>query len=243
MDRRCRSRRATSWRPTRSWTPGGPISLRLAHLAVKPPEEDVDWEDFGLEGCSRFLQRLWRLAVPGSTLLEGVEVREGDETEADIGIRRGTHRLVAEVTEAYERWAYNVAVARAMAHLNDLYRYVQAGEGVHAGALDEAIDTLLELTAPATPHIAAELWSLRHGGEHVHERSWPVADPAMLVEETATMVVQVDGKVRDRIEVAADADEDACIQAALASDKVAALLDGEPRKVIARPPRIVNFVT
>ncbi|MCO5317263.1 MAG: leucine--tRNA ligase [Microthrixaceae bacterium] len=221
----------------------GADSLRLAHLAVKPPEEDVDWEDFGLEGCSRFLNRLWRLAVPGSALLETVERREGEPTEADLQVARSSHRLIEEVTEAYERWSYNVAVARVMAHLNELYRYVQGDAGVHTETLDRALDTLIELTAPATPHITAELWALRHDGTHVHERSWPTADPSMLVEATATMVVQVNGKVRDRVEVPADADEARCIEVARSSEKVAKLLDGEPRKVIARPPKVVNFVT
>jgi leucyl-tRNA synthetase len=221
----------------------GADALRLAHLAVKPPEEDVDWEDFGLEGCSRFLQRLWRLAAPGSELLASAERREGSPTATDDEMARGTHRLVADMTAAYDRWAYNVAVARAMAYLNDVYRYVQGDAGVHIPTIDAAIDRLLEVLAPATPHITAELWSRRHGGEHVHGRSWPTADTSMLVEEKVTMVVQVNGKVRDRLEVSADVDEAGCIAAALASEKVAAHLEGEPRKVIARPPRVVNFVT
>ncbi|MCP4434368.1 MAG: leucine--tRNA ligase [Actinomycetia bacterium] len=220
----------------------GADSLRLAHLAVKPPEEDVDWEDFGLEGCSRFLQRLWRLAVPGSELMAQTTVREGELTEVDTEVLRAMNRLIADYSDDFGRWAYNVAVARAMAYLNDLYRYVQSDDGVHGQTIEAAMDTLVTLLAPATPHITAELWSRRHDGEHVHTRSWPTADESMLVEETVTMVVQVNGKVRDRVEVPADADEAACIAAARASQKVAAQLDGEPRKVIARPPKIVNFV-
>jgi leucyl-tRNA synthetase len=96
--------------------------------------------------------------------------------------------------------------------------------------------------------MTAELWSLRHPTEggavaHVHESPWPVADPSLLVEDSVTLVVQVNGKVRDRIEVPADADEATCIQAAMASDKVRAHLGaGEPRKVVARPPKLVNLV-
>jgi leucyl-tRNA synthetase len=220
----------------------GADALRLAHLAVKPPEEDVDWEDFGLEGCSRFLQRLWRLAVPDSELVSAATERSGGPGADDLEVLRSVNRLVADVTDDFGRWAYNVAVARAMAHLNDLYRYVQAEPGIHRPTLDEAVDSLLVLLAPATPHITAELWARRHSGEHIHELSWPEADESMLVEETVTMVVQVNGKVRDRIEVPADADEDACVSAARSSEKVAAHLDGEPRRVIARPPKLVNFV-
>ncbi len=220
----------------------GADSLRLAHLAVKPPEEDVDWEDFGLEGCNRFLQRLWRLAIPDSDLVAAAEVRDGGPTDVDLEVARGMHRLIAGYTEDFQRWAYNVAVARAMAYLNDLYRYVQNDAGVHGPTLDGAIDILVTLLAPPTPHIAAELWARRHEGAHVHEQPWPVADPEMLVQETVTMVVQVNGKVRDRIEVAADADEEQCVAMALASERVQAHLDGDPSKVIARPPKVVNFV-
>ncbi|UDY35757.1 leucine--tRNA ligase [Dermatobacter hominis] len=224
----------------------GADTLRLAHLAVKPPEEDVDWEDFGLDGCARFLARVWRVAVPGSDLLQ--RTREGARTEADEAIVRATHRLVADVTEAFERWSYNVAVARSMAFVNDLYRYVQTDEGPHGEVVAEAVDTLLLLLAPAAPHITAELWSRRAAelgtaGRHVHAEPWPVADPELLVEDTVTMVVQVAGKVRDRIEVPADADEATCERLALASEKVQGILDGAtPRKVIVRPPKLVNIV-
>ena len=223
----------------------GADALRLAHLAVKPPEDDVDWEDFGLEGCARFLHRVWRLAVPGSDLASGA--RSGEPTDADQEVVRATHRLIDDITTHFDRWSYNVAVAKYMAFVNDLYRYAQSDAGPHGPTLDQAVDTLLQLLAPACPHITAELWDRRHstGGEvaHVHETAWPVADPSLLTEATVTLVVQVNGKVRDRIEVPADADEATCVAAALASEKVAAHLGGaEPRKVIARPPRLVNLV-
>ena len=224
----------------------GADALRLAHLQVKPPEDDVDWEDVGLEGCSKFLHRVWRLAVPESDLCESP--RTGARTAADGQVERATHRLIADISSSFDRWSYNVAVSRYMAFVNDLYRYVQSDEGPHAATLDESVDTLLQLLAPACPHMTAELWSLRHPdapghGAHIHESPWPVADPSLLVEDTATLVVQVNGKVRDRIEVPADADEPTCTNLALASEKVRAHLGaGEPRKVIARPPKLVNIV-
>jgi leucyl-tRNA synthetase len=196
-----------------------------------------------LEGCNRFLHRVWRLAVPGSDLLAEHPPRHGDAGEADLAVLRATHRLVAEVSECFQRWSYNVAVARAMAFVNDLYRWVQSPDGPHGDTLERAVDTLLELLAPTVPHITAELWARRHTGDHVHDRPWPQADPAMLVEDTVTLVIQVDGKVRDRIEVPAGAGEEVCVEAALGSAKVQAHLDGEPRKVIARPPKLVNLVT
>ncbi|MHB1139062.1 MAG: leucine--tRNA ligase [Microthrixaceae bacterium] len=225
----------------------GADALRLSHLAVKPPEDDVDWEDVGLEGCSRFLLRTWRLAVPDSDLLR--DVRDGARNAADDTILRATHVLISDITASYERWSYNVAVAKYFSFLNELYLYVQSDDGPHGETLAFAVDTLLQLLAPACPHLAAELWALRHaaaadgGPAHVHTTAWPAADPALLVEDTHTMVVQVNGKVRDRIEVAADASEDDCLVAARASEKVRVQLDGaEPRKVIVRPPKLVNFV-
>ena len=218
----------------------GADALRLAHLQVKPPQEDVDWEDFGIDGCAKFLNRVWRLAVPGSGL--GADARTGDPTEADAEVDRATHRLVARITDEYDRWSYNTAIAGFMEFTNTLYRYVQTDDGPHAATLDAAVDALLLVMSPAAPHLCAELWEVRRGG-HVHLEPWPEADPSKLVDDTITMVVQVNGKVRDRVEVPSDVEEEAAVAAALASDKVvAALAGGEPRKVIARPPKLVNVV-
>jgi len=218
----------------------GADALRLAHLQVKPPQEDVDWEDFGIDGCAKFLVRVWRLAAPGSDLWS--DARADDPTGADVDIDRATHRLVARITDEYDRWSYNTAIAGFMEFTNTLYRYVQADDGPHTETLDAAIDALLQVMAPSAPHLCAELWEMRRGG-HVHLEPWPEADPAKLVDDTVTMVIQINGKVRDRVEVPADLDEAAAEALALASDKVlAALAGGEPRKVIVRAPRLVNIV-
>ena len=218
----------------------GADALRLAHLQVKPPQEDVDWEDFGIDGCAKFLARVWRLAEPGSGLAAGA--RDGDPTEADVVVDKATHRLVARITDEYDRWSYNTAIAGFMEFTNLVYRWVQADDGPHGPTLDAALDGLLLVMAPAAPHVCSELWELRNGG-HVHEEPWPEADPAKLLDDTVTMVVQVNGRVRDRIEVPADIDEAAAEAAALASERVAAHLDGAPpKKVVVRPPGLVNVV-
>ena len=109
--------------------------------------------------------------------------------------------------------------------------------------MDDAVDKLLLVLAPMTPHVTAELWERRHPGEHIHTQAWPTFDPALAAALTETMIVQVNGKVRDRIEVDAGVDEAEMERLALASPKVQAALDGgAPRKVIARPPRLVNIV-
>ena len=216
----------------------GADALRLAHLFVGPPQDDVDWEGVSIEGSYRFLARLWRLAT--GVALPG-EVADREPTDADVAVARSTHRLIVKVSDDYERWSYNTAVAAYMEFTNELYRYVQAPDGARPDTLAFAVDTLLMLMAPMAPHLTAELWEQRRGG-HIHEQPWPVADPAMLEVDTVTMIVQVNGKMRDRIEVAPGIDAEQAEQLALASTKVQAHLDGPPRRVIAKPPKLVNIV-
>jgi leucyl-tRNA synthetase len=217
----------------------GADSLRLAHLFVGPPGDDVDWEGVKIEGAHRFLNRVWRLGLGD---VEG-SVTDRDETPDDVAIAKATHRLVARITDEFERWSYNTAVAGCMEFVNDLYRYRQSAGGARRQTLDAAIDTLLLVMAPMTPHITAELWVRRGRDGDVHARPWPVADPAMLTLDTVTMVVQVNGKVRDRIEVSPSISDEEAEALALASDNVRLHLDGgTARKVIVRAPKLVNVV-
>jgi leucyl-tRNA synthetase len=199
----------------------GADALRLFILFMGPPADDTDWNDKGIEGTSRFLHRVWRLADPSSTAVPaatGAAVAEVD---------RAAHRLIARVTDEFERWSYNTAVAAFMEFTNLLYKQ---------GTTEFATDTLLQLLAPMAPHITAELWARRHDGEHVHERTWPVADPTMTTVDTVTMVVQVNGKVRAKLEVPPDITEEEAIRLALEAVHV------EPKRVIAKPPKLVNIV-
>jgi len=215
----------------------GADALRLAHLFVSPPTDDVDWEAVTIEGSSRFLARVWRLAMG-----EIGTSTDRQATPADDDIDRAAHKLVARITDEFERWHYNTAVAGCMEFVNDLYRYAQSDDGARTETLDAAVDTLLLVMAPMVPHITAELWE-RRGGGAIHAQPWPVADPAKLTVDTVTMIVQVNGKVRDRIDVDAGISEDDAIAVALGSEKVSSVLDGaEPKKVISRPPKLVNIV-
>ncbi len=219
----------------------GADSLRLAILQAKPPAEDVDWESFQLEGCERFLHRVWRLAATDPDDI--ANIRNDAATAADAEIETATHQLIDRITSDYERWAYNTAVAAFMQFTNTLYKYVQSDDGPHRQTLSNAVDTMLQLMAPAVPHITAELWAMRHNGQHIHERRWPVADPARLQVESVTMVVQVNGKVRDRIEVPAEIDDATAEHLALTSERVVGILDGtSPKRVIVRAPKLVNVV-
>ncbi len=218
----------------------GADALRLAHLQVKPPQDDVDWEDFGIDGCAKFLRRVWRLA--NGEVLVAEAMRSGDLTAADSQMERASHRLVDRVTRDFERWSYNTAVAACMEFTNELYRYVQASEGPHRTLLGELLDRLLLVMAPMVPHITAELWQRRYG-RHIHAESWPSVDEAKLHEERVTLVVQVNGRVRDRLDVDATISESQAVQQALASERVRRHLDGgTPRRVVARPPTLVNLV-
>jgi leucyl-tRNA synthetase len=168
---------------------------------------------------------VWRLAL------------DDDATPAPtdpLAIDKAAHRLISRVTDDFERWSYNTSVAALMEFTNLLYK---------EGATPFAVDSLLLLLAPMAPHLSAELWEQRHAGEHVHTQRWPIADPSMLTVESTTMVVQVNGKVRDRLEVPPTITAEEAESLALASAKVQEHLGaGAPKKVIARPPKLVNIV-
>jgi leucyl-tRNA synthetase len=222
----------------------GADSLRLFHLFVGPPADDFDWTDQTdevIDGCRHFLDRVWRLAT-GET--EGAVGVDRPATGADDEVTKATHKLIDRVTRDFERWSYNTAVAALREYTNVLYRYVQSPAGARRDVLERSVDTLLLLLAPMAPHVTAELWERRKGaGERVHSRPWPEADPSLLTEDLVTLVVQVNGKLKDRVEVAASATEEEVVAVALASPKVAAALDGRsPARVIARPPQLVNIV-
>ena len=206
----------------------GADALRLYHLFMAPPGDEVDWNAQGVPGAARFLDRLWRLADPESG---AVPVAAGDTA---LHVEREAHRLIDRVSDEYRRWSFNTSVAAFMEFTNFLYK---------AGKTPFAVDTLLLLLAPMTPHVTAELWARRHDGAHVHEQAWPEADPAMLVRETVTMVVQVNGKVRDRLDVPPDIDPAEMERLALASSRVREHTGGSaPRKIVCRPPGLVNLV-
>jgi len=232
----------------------GADGLRLFHLFVGPPFDDMDWTEQTeqvIEGCGRFLDRLWRTFSPDAQSSsdeqggpERTTLRSGPESDADRAVRRAVHRTIADVTNDVERWSYNTAVAHCMEQLNLLQRYARSSDGPHQTVWAEAADALLSLLAPLTPHVTAELWEQRHpGAPSVHEQSWPTFDPALLRDETVTMVVQVNGKLRDKVEVNPEIPEDEAVAVALALPKVTEALAGrEPQRVVARPPRLVNVV-
>jgi leucyl-tRNA synthetase len=226
--------------PEKYYDTVGADGLRLFHLFVGPPADDVDWTEQTeevIEGCARFLDRLYRLSHYDECFFH--EEKDADDEE----VLREVHRTIARVSDGLERWSYNTSVAALMELLNTLSKWARRREGAHRATLDESLDLMLRLLAPMAPHITAEMWQERHPNEgSVHAQSWPLADPAMLAHARVEMAVQINGKVRARLEVAPDISEEDAAAAALASPDIVKLLNGAPQRVVARPPRLVNII-
>jgi leucyl-tRNA synthetase len=220
----------------------GADGLRLFHLFAGPPGDDLDWTDQTLDvidGCGRFIDRFYRLWNNYD-----VTLRDTDD-ESDLAVRQATHRTIARVTNDFERWSYNTAVAALMELLNTVSKAARSEHGISRAAFEESLDVMATLLAPMAPHITAELWETRHPDRpSVHALPWPVADPDLVAEATVTMVVQINGKVKARLEVPPSISEDDATAAALADAEIAAALNGAtPSRVVARPPRLVNIIS
>lgn len=205
----------------------GADAIRWFMLSDSPPERDLPWSEAGIEGCARFVQRLWRLFGhydPAAT---------GEDKPLD----RRTHQTVAAVADDIAALSFNKAVAR-------IYELTNATEkAAPSASRSAAIRTLLLLVAPMMPHLAEEAWAGMGGDGLVAEAAWPEVDPALLVDDEVTVAVQVNGKLRDTLTVAKGSDKAALESLALASAKVQAILAGAaPKKVIVVPDRLVNVV-
>jgi leucyl-tRNA synthetase len=204
----------------------GADAVRWFMLSDSPPERDLEWSEAGIEGASRFVQRVWRL-------VNGSRDGEGEDQE----LNRKLHRTVAAVGDAIGGLQFNKAVAQ-------LYELVTAIEKAKPSATRaEAVGTLVLLVAPMAPHLAEEAWALLGEEGLVADAAWPNFDPALLVDEQVTLAVQVNGKLRDTLTAPRGLDKAAAEALALASDKVQRQLGGAaPRKVIVVPDRLVNIV-
>ena len=221
----------------------GADALRIYMLFSGPPEQDFDWPAEGVEAIGRvatpWLQRVWRLCEENRDVvaLPGLQF-----TPLDVQLRRHTHRTIKVVTRDFEAFSFNTAISRLQELVNQAYRYRTVGGG-HPQVLHELIEALLKMLAPFAPYISEEQWHRLGHERSIHEERWPDYDEDLAAGRTVTMVVQVNGKVRDTIEVPADISEDDMVQTALASEKVKNHLDGkEPAKVITKPPKLVSLV-
>jgi leucyl-tRNA synthetase len=227
----------------------GADTVRVFMLFAAPPEKDLEWSDSGIEGSARFLTRIWRLVTEE---LAGVVTPTGPCLALDPAslsplakeLRRREHAMVAKVVKDIEgQFQFNTAIAAIMEMLNFLYANVDELKRDSAKALSSAVNSLLVVLSPMAPHVCEELWEMIDHKKMLAEEPWPTHDPAALATDTVTVVVQVCGKLRGKIEVAADADEESVKAAALAEENAARHIEGKTvRKVIYVPGKLVNIV-
>jgi leucyl-tRNA synthetase len=215
----------------------GVDAVRLTMVFAGPPEDDVDWADVSAAGSAKFLARAWRLSgdvasAPGA-----------DAASGDPGLRKVTHRTVRDAAEAVEGFRFNVAVARLMELVNATRKAIDSGCGPADPAVREAAEAVAVILSLFAPYTAEEMWERLGHRPTVALAGWPAVDESLLVEETVTCVVQVAGKVRDRLEVAPSIGEDELRGLALATPGVVRALDGRGiRTVVVRAPKLVNVV-
>jgi leucyl-tRNA synthetase len=244
----------------------GADTARLFSLFAAPPEKDLDWNDHGVEGASRFLNRIWRFVVAHAEALRAAERVARPSTDAGRAFRRTIHETIKRVTDDIEQdFHFNTAISAVMELVNALYAFESASldntvdghdgpsrstsrlkvaSSERGALLREAVETVLLLLAPVAPHMTEELWSQLGHRDSLFKTRWPEADPAALRRAEVTMVVQVDGKVRGRLVVDIDAPEPRVRELALADDRVQPWVGTRAvERVVVVPNRLVNIVT
>jgi len=223
----------------------GADTARWFVLSDSPPDRDVIWTEAGVEGAHRFVQRVWRLVGDGAELIAAKTA--GERSAPALALAKATHKTVAAVEDDIERLGFNRAVARLYEFANTIGRAIQqaqtAPDGSLAAALDEALDALVRMIAPMMPHLAEECWAALGRDGLVADAPWPTVDASLVVDDTVTLPIQINGKKRAELTIGRDAGEAEVREATLALDAVKAALEGRaPKKVIVVPSRIVNVV-
>ncbi|MCW3060176.1 MAG: leucyl-tRNA synthetase, partial [Capsulimonas sp.] len=233
--------------PDETATKYGADSTRLFEMFIAPFEETVQWSEDGIRGSFKFLARVYRLVAQQS---EGWttdwRLRIGDTTDVkEKALRRKTHQTIVKIADDLENFRFNTSVASLMEWVNAMYEVVNAlPAGQRSAALDEAIENLILVLAPFAPHLADELWTVGLGQSgFLYKHAWPEADAEVAKADEITLVVQVNGKVRDKITAAAGLDNDALKAIALESERVQEFTNGKTiRNVIVVPGKLVNIV-
>jgi leucyl-tRNA synthetase len=215
----------------------GVDAVRLTMVFAGPPDDDIDWSDVSPAGSLRFLQRAWRLA-------HDVDSEAGAAVSAgDIALRQVTHRMIRDVTDNIEARKFNVAVARVMELVNAARKAIDSGCGPADPAVREAVEVTAVMLSVVAPFTAEEMWERLGHAPTVAAAGWPQADPALLVEDSVTCIVQVAGKVRAKLSVPPAIEEAQLRELALADERVQRSLGDRPvSRVIVRAPRLVNVV-
>jgi leucyl-tRNA synthetase len=230
----------------------GTDALRAYILFIGPFDGDVIWSDSNIKGVDRFLEKFWKLAVGigtrghGGPTGVGLETRGADRSrlgDAERAFRRRLHLSIRRITDDFERFKFNTAVAALMEYLN--YLAEQRDAAISPAVWREALEAYTRLLSPIAPFITEEIWQevLGHEGESVHKSAWPEYDEALTVAEEITLMIQVNGKLRDKVTVPADIDDETLREAVLAREKVQERLNGRTAsKTIIVPKRLVNVV-
>jgi leucyl-tRNA synthetase len=222
----------------------GADTVRLFSMFAAPPEQSLEWNEAGVEGMARFLRRFWREVTTHVGQPDHPEVDPAALDPAQKTLRRQLHETIAKVGDDYgRRHSFNTAIAALMELLNHVSKFDDMGDQGRA-VRHEALQAMVLLLNPVTPHVSHALWqALGHGETLLEDVSFPQADAAALVRDAVTLAVQVNGKLRGTIEVAPDAERGAIEAMALAEPHVARFLEGQSvRKVIVVPGKIVNIV-
>jgi leucyl-tRNA synthetase len=215
----------------------GVDAVRLTMAFAGPPEDDIDWADVSPSGSARFLARAWRLAGDVTSAVGA------DPATGDVALRRQTHRTLHEAASLIEGFRFNVAVARVMELVNAARKAIDSGPGAGDPAVREAAEAVAVMLSLFAPYTAEDMWARLGHEPAVALAGWPPVDEALLVQESVTAVVQVAGKVRDRLQVSPSVSEDDLRDLALASSAVQKALDGRGvRTVVVRAPKLVNVV-
>lgn len=225
----------------------GADTARLFILFAAPPERELEWSDQGVEGSFRFLNRIWRIVQAFEAVLaqKVTEYDHSNLSEAEKDLRRVLHSSIKKVTNDIEtRFNFNTAISTMMELVNALYAYKEAAKEPNAGLIYEAISDLIKMMSPFVPHITEELWrGAIDANSSVHEQSWPECDEEALKVDNVEIVLQVNGKVRGRLTVPAEATKEELEKIAMADANVQAHIgDATVRKVICVPGRLVNIV-
>ena len=226
----------------------GADTVRVFCLFASPPEKDLEWSDQGVEGGFRFLNRIWRIIADYIDDIKDVKPCDGKmPLEGDLKLlRRKTHQTIRKVTaDIEERFHFNTAISAVMELVNALYQLPRPPKEDAAGlaVVRETVESVIVLLAPIVPHVAEELWTLLGGKGALVDVSWPDFDHTVASEEKITIVIQINGKVRSRITVAADEEEEAIKALALADERIVALTEGKNVvKVVYVPKKLVNIV-
>jgi len=221
----------------------GADTVRLFMMFAAPPEQPLEWSDSGVEGAHRFLRRLWRMVHQHLESGESAPAIPGEPDERQQQLRRKTHQTIAKVSDDFSRrMTFNTAIAAVMELLNDAGKFEVASEGDRA-VMQEVLETAVLVLAPITPHIGHELWEALGHEEPVVNAEWPVADETAMKEDRIELVIQVNGKLRSRLSVDANADKESLEAMALADENVQRFTEGTTiHKVIVLPGKLVNVV-